>query len=127
MSPKPRTLKYAEALEAVEQRVVDAFLFPALIVAARSGAGTIELLEQKISPCINCIAPWLFWAKRFQIRMIGHMHPDVPRTLLKSRCLITAKRSLPILTWCFWIPPLSTSKVKEARPLENGAFQRSSP
>ena len=39
MSPKPRTLKYAEALEAVEQRVVDALpeIIDALIGRAKDG------------------------------------------------------------------------------------------
>ena len=39
MSPKPRTLKYAEALEAVEQRIVDALpeIIDALIGRAKDG------------------------------------------------------------------------------------------
>ena len=39
MSPKPRTLKYAEALQAVEQRVVDALpeIIDALIGRAKDG------------------------------------------------------------------------------------------
>jgi hypothetical protein len=39
MSPKPRTLKYAEALEAVEQRIVDALpeIIDGLIGRAKDG------------------------------------------------------------------------------------------
>ncbi len=39
MNPKPRTLKYAEALQAVEQRVVDALpeIIDALIGRAKDG------------------------------------------------------------------------------------------
>ena len=39
MSPKPRTLKYAEALQAVEQRVVDALpeIIDGLIDRAKDG------------------------------------------------------------------------------------------
>ena len=39
MSPKPRTLKYAEALEAVEQRIVDALpeIIDGLIDRAKDG------------------------------------------------------------------------------------------
>ena len=39
MSPKPRTLKYAEALQAVEQRIVDALpeIIDALIGRAKEG------------------------------------------------------------------------------------------
>ena len=39
MSPKPRTLKYAETLQAVEQRVVEALpeIIDALIVRAKAG------------------------------------------------------------------------------------------
>jgi hypothetical protein len=39
MSPKPRTLKYAEVLEAIEQRVVDALpeIVDRLIVRAKAG------------------------------------------------------------------------------------------
>lgn len=39
MSPKPRTLKYAETLQAVEQRVVDALpeIIDALIGRAKAG------------------------------------------------------------------------------------------
>lgn len=39
MSPKPRTLKYAEALQAVEQRVVDALpeIIDDLIARAKDG------------------------------------------------------------------------------------------
>jgi hypothetical protein len=39
MSPKPRTLKYAEALEAIEQRVVDALpeIIDGLIGRAKDG------------------------------------------------------------------------------------------
>jgi hypothetical protein len=39
MNPKPRTLKYAEALQAVEQRVVDALpeIIDALIGRAKAG------------------------------------------------------------------------------------------
>jgi hypothetical protein len=39
MSPKPRTLKYAEALQAVEQRIVDALpeIIDALIGRAKAG------------------------------------------------------------------------------------------
>jgi hypothetical protein len=39
MSPKPRTLKYAEALQAVEQRVVDALpeIIDGLISRAKEG------------------------------------------------------------------------------------------
>ena len=39
MSPKPRTLKYAESLQSAEQRVVDALpeIIDALIVRAKAG------------------------------------------------------------------------------------------
>jgi hypothetical protein len=39
MSEKPRTLKYAEALQAVEQRIVDALpeIFDRLIAQAKEG------------------------------------------------------------------------------------------
>ena len=45
-----------------------------------NGAGTTGLMEQKILLYTSSIAPWPFWAKRFQIRMTGHMLPAAPRT-----------------------------------------------
>ena len=50
MSPKPRTLKYAEALEVVEQRVVDALreIVDGLIKRAKEGdsKAAVYLLEE---------------------------------------------------------------------------------
>jgi hypothetical protein len=71
MSPKPRTLKYAETLQAVEQRVVEALpeIIDALIGRAKGGdLKTAVYLcdrvlgrsaEAKIAPADDCELPYV--------------------------------------------------------------------
>ena len=52
MSPKPRTLKYAETLQAVEQRVVDALpeIIDALIGRAKAGDLKAAIVPRRPHP-----------------------------------------------------------------------------